>query len=178
MAHTKEVTLQSVVYGGGQEAGLRPGTEAIATIVGFTTALQLAQSDWESRQADVSALRDYFIAEIKTAIPDAILNGPAGKGRVANNINVSIPGINSEFAVISLDVAGIACSTKSACSSSSGEQSAVVMAISGDIARARSTLRFSLGENTTKAELVQVVLLLAAHIVRNVDTLTPVSASV
>ena len=66
----------------------------------------------------------------------------------------------------------------SACSSSSGEQSAVVMAISGDIARARSTLRFSLGENTTKAELVQVVLLLAAHIVRNVDTLTPVSASV
>lgn len=178
LAHTKEVTLQSVVYGGGQEAGLRPGTEAIATIVGFTTALQLAQSDWESRQADVSTLRDYFIAEIKTAIPDAILNGPAGKGRVANNINVSIPGINSEFAVISLDVAGIACSTKSACSSSSGEQSAVVMAISGDIARARSTLRFSLGENTTKAELVQVVLLLAAHIVRNVDTLTPVSASV
>ena len=169
LAHTKDVTLTPVTYGGGQEAGVRPGTESLVAIVGFTKALELANQNWENNQASVIVLRDYFIAEIKKAIPGVILNGAVDDSRVANNVNISIPGLDSEFAVISLDVAGIACSTKSACSSVGGGESTVVMAISGDMARASSTLRFSLGVSTTKSELDQVVAVLSAHINRNIQ---------
>ena len=169
LAHTKDVTLTPVTYGGGQEAGVRPGTESLVAIVGFTKALELANQNWENNQASVIVLRDYFIAEIKKAIPGVILNGAVDDSRVANNVNISILGLDSEFAVISLDVAGIACSTKSACSSVGGGESTVVMAISGDMARASSTLRFSLGVSTTKSELDQVVAVLSAHINRNIQ---------
>jgi cysteine desulfurase len=160
LARIKGVMLETISYGGGQEAGLRPGTEPLALVVGLTTALRLAQSEWETRRGAVSALRDYFISQLQTQIPTAVLNGSVGEGRVANNVNISIPGLDSEFAVISLDVAGIACSTKSACSSAGGGESAVVMAISNDTAQASSTLRFTLGPDTTKTEIEHTVAVL------------------
>ena len=83
---------------------------------------------------------------------------------MANNINISIPNLDSEFAVISLDVAGIAASTKSACSSAGGGASAVVMAISNDKARASSTLRFTLGPETSKTEIDRTVSVLGSHV--------------
>lgn len=161
LARIKGVSLATVAYGGGQEAGLRPGTEPVSLVVGCATALALSQNEWQIRSEKVTLLRDYFFTQLTEAIPTLVINGAAGSTRVANNVNISIPGIDSEFAVISLDVAGIACSTKSACSSAGGGESMVVMAISNDTARASSTLRFTLGPDTTKVEIDYTVTTLA-----------------
>jgi cysteine desulfurase len=163
LARVKGVELRTVAHGGGQEAGLRPGTEPVALVVGCATALVLAQTEWKARAEKVTAVRDYFITELIKAIPSAVINGPMGNDRVANNVNISIPGLDSEFAVISLDVAGIAASTKSACSSAGGGESVVVMATSNDKARASSTLRFTLGPDTTKEEIDRTVATLLNH---------------
>ncbi len=163
LAHGKGVAVEAVVYGGGQEAGLRPGTEAVPLIVGCSTALEIVQACWKERQEAVSRLRDDAIKALQNAIPGLFLNGARGEERVANNINVSIPGLSSEFAVISLDVAGIACSTKSACSAAGGGESTVVKAVTGDSARAASTLRFTLGPDTTTAQINQMIVVLKTH---------------
>ena len=167
LARVKGVELRTVAHGGGQETGLRPGTEPAALVVGLATALTLAQTDWKTRAEKSLLVRDYFMNELIKTIPSVILNGPAGSDRVANNINISIPGLDSEFAVISLDVAGIAASTKSACSSAGGGESVVVMAISQDSRRAASTLRFTFGPDITKEAIDQTVPILAAHVAKN-----------
>ena len=164
LARVKGIELQTIAHGGGQEAGLRPGTEPVALVVGLATALTLAQTHWQARSENVTLVRDYFIELLSKAIPSVIVNGPLGRDRVANNVNISIPGLDSEFAVITLDVAGIACSTKSACSSAGGGESTVVRAISDDKARASSTLRFTLAPVTTQAEIRQTIDVLLQHV--------------
>ena len=84
--------------------------------------------------------------------------------RLANNINISIPDIDTEFAVIALDAAGIAASTKSACGGKKGNGSAVVRAMTHDEGRARATLRFTLGEETVMSDIERVVDVLAHHV--------------
>ena len=168
LIHLKHVPLTNSSYGGGQERGLRPGTESVASIVGFATAFQLAQSHWASNSEAVKLLQEYFYSQLKEKIPAAVINGVTGEARVANNINISIPGIDSEFAVVSLDVAGIAMSTKSACSSAGGEGSTVVQAITHDAMRASTTLRFSLGLTTTRAEIEKAIDTLAIFVTKNV----------
>lgn len=167
LARVKGVELRTVAHGGGQEAGLRPGTEPIALVVGASTALSLAQQHWREISERVTVVREYAMTELSRAIPTVVLNGPTGVNRVANNVNISIVGLDSEFAVISLDVAGIACSTKSACSSAGGGASIVVRTISGDVARAQSTLRFTLGPDTGKADIDHLVATLARHVAKN-----------
>jgi cysteine desulfurase len=109
-------------------------------------------------------VRDYAFAEITKSIPTAVINGPVGDERVANNIHISIPRIDAEFAVITLDTHGIAASTKSACSSKGGGASAVVLAMTGNEARALSTLRFTLGPDTTVADIDQMLTVLTKHV--------------
>ncbi len=155
------VPLVPIAHGGPQEAGVRPGTENVVGIVGAALALKLAQDGVSMRAEQVSLLRDEAIV-LLTAIPGVVVNGSQTE-RAANNINISIPGIDSEFAVVSLDVAGIACATKSACSGASGGGSQVVRAMTGDEARARSTIRITLGPNTTKRELVRTTEVLKEH---------------
>ncbi|MFM2424031.1 MAG: hypothetical protein RLZZ70_420, partial [Candidatus Parcubacteria bacterium] len=106
------VRISPLLYGGGQEMGLRPGTEPVHLAAAFATALQEAQAGQVARATTVTKVRDYCMAEINRRIPGAILNGPRGDERVANNVHVSIPGLDAEFAVITLDVHGIAASTK------------------------------------------------------------------
>lgn len=164
LVHLKRVPLVNIVYGGGQERGLRPGTESVASIVGFATAFEVAQKNWSANSEQVAKLQAYFFNQLAEKIPTATINGVIGESRVANNINISIPGIDSEFAVVTLDVAGIACSTKSACSSAGGGASIVVETITGDTARASTTLRFSFGVQTTEAEINQALEVLSEHI--------------
>jgi cysteine desulfurase len=166
LIHLKRVPLSSISFGGGQERGLRPGTENVASIVGFATALKLAQDNWSENSSTVGALQKYFYTVLSEKIPTAVINGALGESRVANNINISIPGIDSEFAVVTLDVAGIAISTKSACSSAGGGASAVVETITGDVERASTTLRFSLGLTTTEHDIDQAITVLADYIKR------------
>lgn len=163
----KNVNLTTTLYGGGQERGLRPGTEPIPLIVGMASALALAQETAEARSLAVVTVRDYFFSQIAKHLPSAVVNGPITYPmRVANNVHISIPGIDAEYAVVVLDAAGIAASTKSACSSKGGGASAVVLAMTNDIARASSTLRFTLSAATTTKEVDQVVAVLAQHVTK------------
>jgi cysteine desulfurase len=144
--------------------GLRPGTEPVHLVAAFATALAEAQQGWEIRSEAVAQVRDYGFKKINTLIPDAIVNGPMGQDRVANNIHVSIPGIDAEFAVITLDTHGIAASTKSACSTKGGGASAVVLAMTDDMARASGTIRLTLGPSTTTADMDRAIDVLAKHV--------------
>jgi cysteine desulfurase len=164
LVHQKRVAIVTSSFGGGQERGLRPGTENVAGIVGFATAFTLAQKSWVQNAEKVRELQNYFYASLATKIPTAVINGVVGEGRVVNNINISIPGIDSEFAVVTLDVAGIAISTKSACSSAGGGASTVVQTITNDINRASTTLRFSLGIETTKSDIDRALLVLQKYV--------------
>ena len=156
------VVLLPTVFGGDQEQGLRAGTENTAFIVGAVEALSLAQTSWEERSEKVQKMRDYFIQEL-CAIEGAMLNGSADN-RIANNVNISIPGIDSEFAVITLDAKGVACSTKSACGGAKGDGSNVVRVLTKDQTRAFSTIRFTLHEAITLADINEVVTLLRLHV--------------
>lgn len=155
--------LLPTLFGGDQEGGLRPGTENLPGIVGFAKALSIAVKGHEDRAHQVAALRDTCISDIEREIPEVLLNGSKLE-RVANNINVSIPGIDSEFMVIVLDHAGFAVGARSACSGKKGGGSEVVRAMTGDEARATSTLRITLGEETTKGSLKQFVEALRLHV--------------
>ena len=162
MRHGVEIT--PVMYGGPQEHNLRPATENTAGIVGSVEAICIAQEGMQKRVQKVSVLRDRALEQLQQ-IEGVVINGSL-EYRIANNINISIPGIDSEFAVISLDVAGIACSTKSACSGATGQGSAVVLTVSGDTARSASTIRFTLGEETTYRELKKVTEVLRLHVLK------------
>ncbi len=156
------VPLAPLLLGGSQEEGLRPGTEHAPAILGAALAFEEAQAGWEERAARIGALCD-FCFEAVTAIEGVIING-SREARIANNVNISIPGIDGEYAAVVLDQHGIAVSTKSACSGRSGSGSSVIYALGGDDARALSTLRATLGEETTKRNILRFVRVLERHV--------------
>lgn len=161
---SRRVQLTSINFGGGQEQGLRSGTENVAGIVGAAKAFQLAQVDWQNRAERISQVRDSGIELLLKNIPGSFLNGAVGEDRLANNINISIIGLDTEYAAVWLDAKGFAVSTKSACAGAGGGESAVVREISADPARAASTLRISLGPDTTTSQLESLVKALNKHI--------------
>lgn len=163
LVHRHGVALQPIVRGGGQESGLRGGTENVAGIVGVATAITHAQETWEVRSARVSKIRDECIRLLQYEIPGVVVNGSL-QDRLPNNINISLPGVDTEFAVVVLDRHGIAASTKSACSGADSSGSEVVRTLSGNDALADSTIRFTLGEETTLRELRVAVMVLQKHV--------------
>lgn len=162
LAFRHGVHLRPHLFGGSQEGGLRPGTENTALIIGAVEALVIAQKHYAARSERIKTLREHFFAALEK-IDGVVLNG-SREQRIANNVNISVEGLDSEYAVIVLDEKGIACSTKSACGGAFGNGSHVVRAISGSEERAASTLRFTLGEATNAQELNEVVKILAAHV--------------
>ncbi len=183
-----KVTLKGITLGGGQERGLRAATENVAGIVGAGEAIVRAQvvleaektadTNWDDTNAAVSSSAAQFLEILRAELPEMILNGPEPEyttlhdgptvclNRLANNINISLPGIDTEFAVVVLDKHGIAASTKSACSGAGGGESGVVKAISGDAARASSTIRFTLGPDTdlNADDMKRIAKILKAHV--------------
>ncbi len=155
------VVVSPLFEGGGQEYGIRPGTENIPLIVGFAEALSNAQKEYKELSEKTAKLRDYFIRSLIENVPSIVVNGDAD-ARIANNINVSIPGHDAEFLVISLDADGIACGTGSACTRGK-DSSYVVEALGGGEAFAKSSLRFSLGKKTTEGDIDRVVSVLRAR---------------
>ena len=175
----RTVPLLPILIGGGQERGFRSTTENVPGIVGFARAFEIAAAGREKESARLMALRDYFHSEVlnppeRTEDGSSVRAGNAGirnkiivngsiENRSPNNVNISIPGLDTEFAVLKLDAAGIACSTKSSCLGSEGG-SYVVRALGGQKERAFSTLRFTFGRQTAKkdidcliAELVRII---------------------
>lgn len=148
----KDVALASIVFGGGQEWGYRPGTENVFLAVGFAAALISAQEHYEEVAEEITTIRNFTINEIEKEIEGVVLNG-SKEFRSANNINMSFIGRDSEYLAVLLDKEGYAVSTKITCDSGGGKGSDVVRVISGDEQRALSTLRITLGPKTTKKEM-------------------------
>ena len=151
-----------LIYGGGQERGLRSGTENVPGIIGLAKALELAQKKRLKENKRLRGLRDYFIGQIEKIFPLAKLNGPDERGqkifdenflRLPNNINFSFAGMDGEAVLLYLDAAGICVSTGSACNSQNFNPSHVLMAIGNTLSQARGALRFTIGKSTTKKDL-------------------------
>ncbi|MBU1091919.1 cysteine desulfurase [Patescibacteria group bacterium] len=149
------IKIEPLLYGGGQESNFRSGTENIPAIVGFTTALELAQKDREKESERQIKLRDRFIKKI-LEMPNTILNGSQDT-RLPNNINVSFRGVEGEAIVLYLDAKGVSCSTGSACNSDSLEASHVIRAIKRPHEYAHGSVRFTMGKETKKRELDYVL---------------------
>jgi cysteine desulfurase len=144
--------LRQLLYGGHHQRGLRPGTENVAGIVGLGQAGELARVALAEEATRISALRDRLEQGLLSRIPDAQANG-AGAPRTPNTSNITFSGIEGEALVIALDLKGLACSTGAACSSGAVEPSHVLTAIGLQASEARASVRFSLGRNTTAAEI-------------------------
>lgn len=152
--------LKAQVLGGGQERGLRSGTENVAGIVGLASALSLAASRRKDESKRLMALRQYFIKELTSRLPQAVINGSL-KHRLPNNIHVTIPGIDNERVIMALDERGIMCAAGSACSASSEQPSHVLTALGLSDTVARSSLRFTMGVSTTEADIDATISALA-----------------
>lgn len=160
------IKIEPIIYGGGQESGIRGGTENIPLIVGFAEAVLLIENNKEKENARLVKIRDYFFSEIRKFIPSMIINGDL-EARLSSNINISIPGQDGEMLVFRLDEAGIICSASSACSSGSGE-SVVVRKLAEKTSlnkeqiegRARSSLRFSMGKDTKITDIKKLLFIL------------------
>lgn len=150
------VRLKPFIRGGGQEFNLRSGTENIAFAVGLAEALDLVQKHRLEESTRLSSIRDYFMSRLEKEISGTEING-SKHYRVANNIHVSIAGQDNEYLIISLDQLGIMAAAGSACSVAKQESSHVLKALGLSEKQARTSLRFSLGKETTK-EQVDVVI--------------------
>lgn len=147
------VIMPSMIHGGGQENGLRAGTENTPGIIGMGLAAKLADESLERAQNEyVSSLRDYFINKVIEDIDDAVLNG-AVVTRLPNNISFTFKGVAAQSAVGLLSDVGVYCSAGSACNNGDPSPSHVLTAIGKTADEARSTLRFTIDENTTKEDI-------------------------
>jgi cysteine desulfurase len=148
------VDLVPVLHGGGQERDVRSGTLDAPAIRAFAVAVQLATERRSEEDKRLSALRDDLIAQVLAAVPDAVLNGPPpGPGRLPGNAHFSFPGCEGDALLMLLDAKDIACSTGSACTAGIAQPSHVLLAMGADEARARGSLRFSLGHSSTQADV-------------------------
>lgn len=141
-----------LMLGGGQERERRSGTENISGIVGLSVALELADSTRGENSEHCAALRDRIIERISSEIPDCHLNGHPSQ-RLPNNVNFSFENVEGEPILLGLDMAGIAASSGSACSSGSLEPSHVLLALGQSADLARGSLRITLGKENTEEEV-------------------------
>ncbi|NTV64686.1 MAG: cysteine desulfurase [Oscillochloris sp.] len=159
------VPLQPQINGGGQERRRRAGTENVAGIVGLATALTMAEERRPAYVARLSKLRDQLIAGALERIPQSWLNGDREQ-RLANNANLGFACAESESLLLLLDQQGICASSGSACSSGSLEPSHVLTAMGLSVEQATCSLRFSLGQGNSTAEIEHVLATLPGLITR------------
>jgi cysteine desulfurase len=143
-----------LLHGGGQERDVRSGTLDVPAAAGFAAAAAIAADRREAHAAQLAELRDELVRAVLAAVPDAVLNGdPAEEGRLPANAHFSFPGCEGDALLMLLDAQGIECSTGSACSAGVPQPSHVLLAMGHDPELARSSLRFSLGHTSTKADV-------------------------
>ncbi|NLD51831.1 MAG: cysteine desulfurase NifS [Clostridiales bacterium] len=164
--------LDNLVHGGAQERGRRAGTENLAGIVGMAQAMEIAAANQQENSRRISALRDRLIQGILHSILDVRLNGHP-EDRLPGNVNVSIRYIEGEAMLLRLDLAGIAASSGSACTSGSLDPSHVLLAIGLPHEIAHGSLRFSLSDESTQAD-VDAVLTLLPPIVQTLRDMSPI----
>ncbi len=148
--------VDPLLHGGGQESGMRAGTENVAAIVGFGRAAALMRAGGHGWPEPLRLLRDRLESGICSRIPDVQVNGRS-QARLANTVNLSFTGVSSEVLVRALDEHGIAVSSGSACAAGESEPSHVLLGMGLDRARAQSAVRFSLGWGSTQADVTRVL---------------------
>ena len=146
------LSIQPIMFGGAHENERRPGTENVAAIVGMAAAAEWVEQEHEKEQEREKKLRDELWTRIAENVPDAKQNG-ANALRLANTLNVSLLGIDSEMLLIALDLEGVCASSGSACMVGSVVASHVLLAMGLPMESARSAVRFSLGKWTTADEI-------------------------
>jgi len=164
--------VEAIIHGGGQQFGIRPGTENVPGIVGLGTAARLAVEEQQALATRLGELRDDLERRLLAIVPDAVINGWQGE-RAPHIANASIPGTDSEALLMHLDLAGIACSSGSACSTGAVEPSHVLTAMGVPRELGVSALRFSFGKDST-AEDVDAVAQVLPKIVEKVRSLSAV----
>ena len=145
--------LAPIITGGGQEFGLRSGTENTASIAGFAKAIELADKNRLKEAKRIGGLTKYFFKEIKKIYPAVKMNAAPDKKKLPNILNIFSPGQRADDLFIKLDMAGIAVSSGSACSARSTKLSHVLAACGFSEKRIKSSLRFSFGRFTIRAEI-------------------------
>ena len=171
----KGIRLPSYIIGGEQEKGRRAGTENVAGIVGLGEALELAVTNMSETSARMTRMRDRLIEGIESTIPEVKLNGHRTK-RLPNNVNFSIKYIEGESILLMLDMAGIAASSGSACTSGSLDPSHVLLALGLTHEVAHGSVRLTLGDDTTDEDIDYVLETLpkVAHRLRAMSPISPI----
>ncbi|GGH39304.1 cysteine desulfurase family protein [Microbacterium album] len=144
--------LVPLLHGGGQQRGLRAGTQDVAGATALAVAAELAERERAAETRRLRALRDRLIAGVRAGIPEAVLLGDPAD-RLPGNVHLHLPGAAGESLLYLLDMAGIAVSTGSACQAGVAEPSHVVMAMGRDERTARQVLRITLGRTTVDADV-------------------------
>jgi cysteine desulfurase len=148
--------VEAIIHGGGQQFGLRPGTENVPGIIALGRAVELAVTEQAELERRLTVLRDDLEARLLAVFPDARINGRDGNGgktRAPHVVNVSFPGTDSEAMLMHLDLAGIACSAGSACSTGSVEPSHVLTAMGVPHELGVAALRFSFGRTSESGDV-------------------------
>jgi cysteine desulfurase len=149
----RAVKLTPVMHGGGQERDVRSGTLDTASIAAFAAAAEAVTKDLPGEAARIAALRDNLIAGVRAAVPDAVLRGAPGDGRLPGNAHFTFPGCEGDSLLFLLDLAGVESSTGSACTAGVPRPSHVLLAMGLDEDTARGAQRFSLGHASTESDV-------------------------
>lgn len=159
----RAVKLQPQIVGGGQEAGLRSGTENVAGVVGMAAAFAMADGRRHEEVARLTELRNNLQTKLIEAFPDAAISGHP-KHRLAGHLHISFPGLDAERLIFGLEAREVYVATGSACAANKGTRSHVLTAIGLDDATADGSLRLSLGKSTDQTAIDQA----AEHIIAEV----------
>jgi cysteine desulfurase len=157
----KGVNIEPVLHGGGQERDIRSGTFNAPGIIAFAAAASNAMAQMKVRDVKIRQLKSLLITKVLTAVPDAWVNGQV-ENSLPGVANITFPGTDSEGLLLLLDMAGIACSTGSACSAGVHRPSHVLLAIGLTEDETTSSLRFSLGDSNTQDEIEKLALVIAS----------------
>lgn len=157
------IRLQPLLYGGGQERGLRSGTENVAGAIGFARALHIAQKGRHTESKRQQELRDILETKLLKVTPDLLVNGSVRK-RLPGHLNISLDGLDAERVVFNLDTKGVQVATGAACAANKGTRSTVLMATGMSEALADGSLRLSLGRQTTNDDIERAVNLISEAI--------------
>ncbi|WP_405491314.1 cysteine desulfurase family protein [Nocardia sp. NBC_00511] len=149
----RQVPAVPMLHGGGHERDLRSGTSDVPAAAGLAAALRETVDGLVIRTAELERLRDRIISGVREIVPDAILNGTTGDRRLPGNAHFTFPGCEGDSLLMLLDAAGIECSTGSACNAGVAGPSHVLLAMGVEPGLARGSLRFSLGHNSTDADI-------------------------
>jgi cysteine desulfurase len=148
--------VEAIIHGGGQQFGIRPGTENVAGAVALGRAARLAATEQSAEHLRLTALRDQLAERLLAVLPDLMING-LGADRAPHLLSLAVPGVDSEALLMHLDMAGVAASGGSACSTGAVEPSHVLVAMGLPRDLALGTIRFSFGHDSTASDVDRVV---------------------